>query len=82
VLKWPVDAEKCLQGWVKQKVSCCGTCLRVCPFNKEEGWLHDLVRWGIEHLPFLNKFFVWADGALGYHKQLPPEKFWTKEDKE
>jgi reductive dehalogenase len=77
VLKWPIDAEKCLRFWVRNG-STCGNCIRVCPFNKEPGWLHDMVKWGVSDLPWLDSFFVWTDGLFGYDKQLRPEEYWAK----
>ena len=46
----------------------CGKCIKVCPWNKVEGWTHDLVRWMIDHTPFMNSFFVKMDDLLGYGK--------------
>ena len=77
VLKWPVDAEKCLSFWGRNG-SPCANCIRVCPFNKEPGWLHDMVKWGVSNIPCLDSFFVWTDGLLGYDKPMHPEEFWAK----
>jgi len=77
VLKWPIDAEKCLTSWAKTGSSC-AVCIRVCPFNKEPVWLHDMVKWGVSNIPCLDSFFVWTDGLLGYDKPMHPEEFWAK----
>ena len=77
VLKWPVDAEKCLRFWVRNG-STCGNCIRVCPFNKKLGWLHDMVKWGVSNAPWLDSFFVWTDSWFGYDKAMRPETFWAK----
>jgi epoxyqueuosine reductase len=77
VLKWPVNAEKCLAAWGKTG-SNCAVCIRVCPFNKLPGPLHDMARWGIQHTPWLDPLFIRADDLLGYHKQLSPQEFWSK----
>jgi len=77
VLKWPVDAEKCLSFWGRNG-STCANCIRVCPFNKTPGWLHDMIKWGVSNVPWLDSFFIWTDGLFGYDKQLRPEEFWTK----
>jgi reductive dehalogenase len=76
VLKWPVDAEKCLGYWSKS--SSCTNCIRVCSFNKREGWLHDKVRLSIKHTPWMNRIFVTLDSMFGYDRQLSATEFWEK----
>ena len=74
--RWPVNAEKCFRYWTAMGTSC-ASCIRVCPFNKTPGWLHDSVRWGIKNTPWLNPLFIKMDDALGYGKQLSGDKFWN-----
>ena len=76
VLKWPVDAEKCLGYWSKS--SSCTNCIRVCSFNKIGGWLHDKVRSSIKHTPWMNRIFVRLDSLFGYDRQLSATQFWEK----
>ncbi|MEE8448828.1 MAG: reductive dehalogenase [Thermodesulfobacteriota bacterium] len=76
-LKWPVDAERCFKYWAANGASCC-VCIRVCPFNKKPGRIHDLSRFFIEKAPSLNNFFIWLDDALGYGKQARAERFWQR----
>ena len=75
VLKWPVNVEQCYKYWLANKMDC-ANCIRVCPFNKEAGWLHDLARGAIRYAPWLNPLFVWLDDALGYGQQLDPATIW------
>jgi reductive dehalogenase len=75
VLKWPIDAEQCYKYWLANGLDC-ANCIRVCPFNKGEGWLHDLARAAIKNAPWLNPLFVWLDDVLGYGKQLDPATIW------
>jgi reductive dehalogenase len=75
VLKWPINPEQCYKYWLANNLDC-SNCIRVCPFNKEEGWLHDLARGAIRNVPWLNPLFVWLDDALGYGKQLDPATIW------
>ena len=75
VLKWPVNAEQCFKYWIANRTDC-ANCIRVCPFNTEEGWHHDLVRVFIRDVPQINPLFVWLSGVLGYDKQLDPETIW------
>jgi reductive dehalogenase len=76
VLKWPVDAEKCLGYWSKS--SSCTNCIRVCSFNKTEGWLHERVRSFIKHAPWMDRIFVSLDSMFGYDRQLSAAEFWEK----
>jgi|APSaa5957512622_1039677.scaffolds.fasta_scaffold26239_2 epoxyqueuosine reductase len=75
--KWNVNAESCLKWWATNGTDC-SNCIRVCPFNKSKGVLHDLVRFGISNLPSLNKFYFWGDEIMGYGKKQPPAQFWRK----
>jgi reductive dehalogenase len=75
VLKWPVNAEQCYKYWIANRLDC-ANCIRVCNFDKKEGWLHDLVRVFIKNAPWLNPLFVWLDDALGYGEQLDPATIW------
>ena len=75
VLKWPIDAEKCLNFWAVNGTTCTN-CIRVCPFNKPDGRLHRLVRWGVKNTPWANDLFIKGDDLLGYHKQLRPNAYW------
>ena len=69
VLKWPIKALNCSRFWDKNKGSC-SNCIRVCPFNKPQGWLHSLVRKTVKTTPIFNRFFVKVDRMLGYGKQV------------
>jgi len=75
VLKWYVNAEKCYAFWAKNRMDCTN-CIRVCPFNKAPGMIHDVIRAVIKKTSLFNRYFVWMDGVMGYDKPLPAEKFW------
>jgi epoxyqueuosine reductase len=75
LLRWPINAEKCFAFWAAQGGSC-ANCVRVCPFNKPPGWLHNRVRWGLKHTRWLDSLFVRADDLLGYGKQLKGSEYW------
>jgi reductive dehalogenase len=75
VLRWPINAEKCLAFWAANGTDC-ANCIRTCPFNKPPGLLHDSVRWGIRHFRWLDHFFLWMDGLFGYGKQEKADIFW------
>jgi reductive dehalogenase len=74
-LKWYVDCEKCFQFWAKNRTDC-GNCIRVCPFNKPKGIIHDISKAMIRKTALFNRFLIWIDDILGYDKPLPPERFW------
>ncbi|UCB50446.1 MAG: reductive dehalogenase [Deltaproteobacteria bacterium] len=78
-LKWYSDLEKCFKFWAKNACDC-GNCIRVCPFNKPEGSLHDVTRWFIERFPKLDASLVKADDIFGYGKQADIAAFWHKRD--
>lgn len=74
---WRFDAERCSKYRVlNQRGSSCGRCIKVCPWNKPEGWTHDIVRWMVNHTPFLDRFLVKMDDAWGYGKQDKGYKWW------
>jgi len=76
--RWPLNAAKCFAFWAVNGTACT-TCISVCPFNKPSGWMHDAVKFGIRHFPWLDRVFLMGDNLLGYHKRANPEHFW-KED--
>jgi len=75
VLTWHINAETCLNFWAHNGTDC-SNCIRVCPFNKPTGMLHDWVRWGIHKAPRLNRLFLWGDDLFGYGRKADAEGFW------
>jgi reductive dehalogenase len=75
VMTWHINAETCLNFWADNETDC-SNCIRTCPFNKPPGMLHDWVRWGIHHTPWLNRLFLRGDDLLGYGKRERPDRFW------
>ncbi|MBN1160597.1 MAG: reductive dehalogenase [Dehalococcoidales bacterium] len=74
---WHFDAEKCSKFRIMNPHgSACGRCIKVCPWNKSEGWTHDLVRWMVKRVPVLDSFLVKMDDAWGYGKQDKRYKWW------
>jgi len=76
-LKWYVDGEACHMYWTKSRCDC-GICIRVCPFNKTRGLLHDTVRWTVDNVPQLNKLMLKADKLCGYAKQKEYTDYWDR----
>jgi len=75
LLRWPINAEKCF-AFLSRNSTDCGVCIRVCPFNKIPGVLHDWIRWGVKNARWLDSLFVRADDALGYGRRGKVEHFW------
>ncbi|MEX1275502.1 MAG: reductive dehalogenase [Bacteroidota bacterium] len=80
VKKWFVDTPACHQVWAENGMDC-ATCIRVCPFNKPEAWLHDATRTLIGvGSGTINQVLLQLDNASGFGEQKDPDEFWrTKE---
>jgi reductive dehalogenase len=74
-LKWYVDGEKCHMFWTRSRCDC-GICIRVCPFNKPRGMLHDTTRWFIERFPQIDSLILQAEKLFGYGKQANIDTYW------
>lgn len=75
VYKWYVNADTCYDFWVRNSTDC-SNCIRVCPFTKPPGIIHDVARFFIRNLRFLDRFWVKLDDIIGYGKAMEPDKFW------
>ena len=78
VYRWPVNGEKCISFWEKNRSGSCLNCIRVCPFNKPSGWLHEAVKYGVNHWRWLDHAFLWGDKIFGYGKRHSADEFWEK----
>lgn len=75
--KWPVDVEKCTSMRVgNQRGSGCGTCIKVCPWNKPYTPFHRTINWSMRKVPFLRRLAVWGDDLLGYGKPDYQQQWW------
>ena len=77
LLRWPVNGEKCIDFWERNRSASCANCVRVCPFNKPSGRLHEAVKWGVKTFPRLDPLFIWGDRIFGYGKRKDPRRFWN-----
>jgi reductive dehalogenase len=74
---WHFDADQCSKfRTTNPHGSACGRCIKVCPWNKPEGWTHDLVRWMVKNAPFLDRLIVKMDDVWGYGTQDRRYKWW------
>lgn len=76
-LKWYNNHERCFEYWARRRADCTH-CIRVCPFNKPPGLIHDFSRTLIRRAPIFNRLLVKMDGLMGYHRKYPIEDFWTR----
>lgn len=77
ILRWPVNHPRCHLVWASTGLDC-SNCIRACPFNKPEGWLHDATRLLIgagNHT--LDKAMLKLDDASGYGVQADIREFWS-----
>jgi len=78
VKKWYIDAEDCYAGWFANG-SGCSVCIQVCPFNKADGWLHEITRKMIAaDVGPLDDVLVKLDDASGYGEGKPTFTFWEE----
>ncbi len=74
---WPNNVEKCTAMRVGNKHgSSCGTCIKVCPWNKPFTPFHRFVMWTIRNFSFTRRLAVWGDDLMGYGKPEPEYKWW------
>ena len=74
---WKLDVERCAKFRItNQNGASCGRCIKVCPWNKPQGWIHDLIRWMIGNTPRLNKLIIKMDDVFGYGQQNTRDKWW------
>jgi epoxyqueuosine reductase len=78
MLKWPVNAMKCLDWWGKNGMAC-AVCIRVCPWNKRNNLLHKSIRILAEN-NILTNFIVHMDKRLGYGKKRKDTGYNTIQD--
>ncbi len=75
--KWPFDKRKCTLFRVEnQKGAGCGTCIKVCPWNKPYTLFHRAVGWAVRKFPFVRKLAIIGDDLLGYGKPDYSKKWW------
>ena len=78
VEKWAVNAVYCLTASSALGSSICSTCIQVCPFNKPEGWLHDVTRRLIEAKnSSIDKLILSADEN---EKDATQDDFWESDN--
>jgi len=80
---YPFNAERCTRfRLTNPRGSMCGRCIKVCPWNKPDGWTHGLVRWMIQLMPLMNGIFIKMDDVLGYSQVNHDGKWWFDVERE
>lgn len=75
--RWPFDVEKCTKMRVGNQLGAgCGTCIKVCPWNKPHTNFHRTVNWTIRHFAFTRRTAIRADDLMGYGKPELKKKWW------
>lgn len=75
--KWHNSVERCAAMRVGNKNgSSCGTCIKVCPWNKPFTPFHRLVMWSLRNIPLSRRLSIWGDDLMGYGKQEEKFKWW------
>lgn len=78
IKKWYVNCEKCFGYWSRRRTDCT-TCVRVCPFNKRQGKIHDFTRWLIKaESGSINQVVLWGEKLMGYEHPYPLGRFIDK----
>jgi epoxyqueuosine reductase QueG len=80
VKKWWHNNEKCLGYWAEQG-SDCGACIASCPYNKLDGWHHDLARM-VAEMPVGRSIARDLDDIFGYgdtFDENAAEDFWNQD---
>jgi len=73
--KWPVDKKKCTTMRVgNQHGSGCGTCIKVCPWNKPYTPFHRAVGWAMRNSGIARSLAIRGDDFMGYGKAHPEEQ--------
>jgi reductive dehalogenase len=78
IFRWPVDHPKCHLVWAQTGMDC-ANCIRVCPFNKPEGWVHDATRLLIgANNHTVDQAMLKLDETSGFGEQADPREYWKK----
>jgi hypothetical protein len=60
VRKWKLNDPACYSYWMTVGNDC-GICLSVCPWSRPRSFPHNLVQWGVQHVPAFRKLAVAID---------------------
>jgi reductive dehalogenase len=76
-LAYGFDPERCGKYRIMHRGGAwCGRCVKVCPWNKPSGLIHDLVRLAAARVPRSDPLWVTLDEWLGYGRPRPARQWW------
>ncbi len=76
-LAYEFDPERCGKYRIMNRNGAwCGTCVKVCPWNKSAGLTHELVRLAIARAPRTDPLWIDLDERLGYGRPRPARQWW------
>jgi 3-chloro-4-hydroxyphenylacetate reductive dehalogenase len=80
---WKMDTERCTRfRLTNQRGASCGRCIKVCPWNKPQGVLHDAVRFMVKRAAPLDRLLVRMDRVFYPEKQDPAHWWFDLEEKD
>ena len=75
--KWPLNVEQCTKMRVGNKKGAgCGTCIKVCPWNKPYTPFHRAVGWTMRNSSIARSIAISGDDLMGYGKPDYSKKWW------
>ena len=74
VLKWHVDAKRCLRYWISSGTSC-SACIASCPFTLGSRWGLGLPRWVIRRTRRFNRALTWLDQRREARKRVDSSRY-------
>jgi epoxyqueuosine reductase QueG len=74
VIKWQVDAKRCLRYWISSGTSC-SACIAACPFTLGKRWGWGLPQRLIRRTTRLNRVLAWLDRRYERRKHRPSSHF-------
>ncbi len=76
--KWPVNVEQCakMRGGKRNNGAGCGTCIKVCPWNKPYTPFHRAVGWAMRNSAIARSIAICGDDLMGYGKPDYSKKWW------
>ncbi|PKQ65091.1 hypothetical protein BZG02_04480 [Labilibaculum filiforme] len=60
IKRWQINSESCFTYWSKAGTDC-GRCMASCPYSHPNNFLHNSIRWGIQHSPLFRRIAVPLD---------------------
>jgi reductive dehalogenase len=76
VFTWQLNHEACRKYWALGPGTNCTICIRSCPYTKNTGVFHEVVKLFISRMSVLNPIIRKIDDILGYGKEKDPGGFW------